>query len=709
MKVHISLANTASELERFAGSELQRYLEQLFGLQADVTAQADPSASVTFLIGTTPSSIPAGAADTPELGEQSYLLRKFQDRGKDAFTLIGGSPRSALWAVYDLVERWGVRYLLQRDVLPDPLPEFHVPDLDIVCEPALPIRQWRVINDFLCGPESWGMEHYRPVIDQLAKLRFNRLFLSIYAYQPFLHYECKGVKRNSAFNCFDYHYPITDDMVGRELFGDEEEFGNPDLPINASYEELIAAGQQHVRNLIAYGNQRGMQSALVANPLEYTPEFAAVLSDSQRVSQLGEMTIVPSANTAPDDPTIIDLATAVLQAQLNTYPEVDFTELGMPEFRQWSGQYEDSWQRLNAKYGIEAGFKLSDIISQASNRTGYPGGGERALNEVKGDIVALAFYEHLLNETEAVRDTARPDMKFIFNSVADELSPVLPHLLKEGWEMMYLVDYTASRIIKRREVLANIPGRKIPTSLIYTLHDDNVGVLPQLTTGNLHELTKDLYQHGWSGYSTRYWLVGDHDPCIAYLSSAGWDEGATPQSVYEAFIRSLWGEDCLDDALEMFKELEQATDDLEWHGLGLTFPVPGMMEKHWHPEPFPVELEKVRTHYSKALCAARCVAEKTTDRGRGDALYWVGRFEFGIAFLDSIESLRKAAIAEEEGESLEEVIGHTKDSLSKAIEGMEAYARVAGDQSDRGAIATMNEYVYRYLKAKVAELETSTG
>lgn len=33
-----------------------------------------------------------------------------------------------------------------------------------------------------------------------------------------------------------------------------------------------------------------------------------------------------------------------------------------------------------------------------------------------------------------------------------------------------------------------IPARDLPTSLIYTLHDDNVGLVPQLATGSLHEI-----------------------------------------------------------------------------------------------------------------------------------------------------------------------------------------------------------------------------
>ena len=45
-------------------------------------------------------------------------------------------------------------------------------------EPGLAVRQWRVVNDFANGPESWGMVDYRPVLDQLAKLKFNRILIA---------------------------------------------------------------------------------------------------------------------------------------------------------------------------------------------------------------------------------------------------------------------------------------------------------------------------------------------------------------------------------------------------------------------------------------------------------------------------------------------------------------------------------------------------
>jgi len=100
--------------------------------------------------------------------------------------------------VYELVERWGVRYLLYGDVLPEDPGPLILPSEPIVMEPEFRVRQWRVVNDFSCGPESWGMADYRPVLDQLAKLKFNRILVCIYTWQPFLHLEVDGVARRGS-------------------------------------------------------------------------------------------------------------------------------------------------------------------------------------------------------------------------------------------------------------------------------------------------------------------------------------------------------------------------------------------------------------------------------------------------------------------------------------------------------------------------------
>ena len=707
MQVAVIVSENAVDLERFAAEQLCHYLEKLFGIQICPMSSVSEKTEVLFLVGNLDVDV-AGQEATegspfPPASEQGFILRRVQLQGRPSLVVRGGSPRATLWAVYELVERWGVRYFLHRDVLPVPS-TFRLPDLDVVMEPTLPVRQWRVINDFACGPEAWGMGDYRPVLDQLAKLKFNRILLSIWPWQPFLHYEVKGVERESATLWFDFHYPITDDMVGRYLFGDEEEFWNPDLPRGASYEEFTAAGEQLIHNLIDYAHQRGIECVIVATLTEFPPEFAPLLKDVQEVHQLAELTIVPSAETDIDDPALTELATAVLRATVDTYPEVDYVALGMPEFRQWSGLYERAWQALDTKYNISSKRSLDDVLTAATQRSAYPGGEERALQEVKGDIVALYFYDRLLNEIHAVKESRRPEMKFIYNSVAEELFPLLGDLVPDGWETLNFVDYTASRIVKRREVLENVPSQEHACSLIYTLHDDNVGLLPQLATGSLRELTKDLIRHGWAGFSTRYWLIADHDPCVAYLSKAAWEEGVRHEDVYRDQIRVVCGEECVDDMLTTFREVEATTIALEDHGLGLTFPVPGMLTKHWTPQPMSNELVEDRQGYQRALDAAYRAREKTQPLGQCYVYYWIGRLKFGIGYLDMIAAVRRAAIAEANGQSAE-AIQHAETALATARQALEAYAGVARDQSDRGAIAVMNEYVYRPLKEKIAALQ----
>ena len=55
----------------------------------------------------------------PKLTDQGIVLRRTELQGRPALIVGGGSPQATLWAVYELVERWGVRYLVDRDVLPE--------------------------------------------------------------------------------------------------------------------------------------------------------------------------------------------------------------------------------------------------------------------------------------------------------------------------------------------------------------------------------------------------------------------------------------------------------------------------------------------------------------------------------------------------------------------------------------------------------------
>ena len=242
-----------------------------------------------------------------------------------------------------------------------------------------------------------------------------------------------------------------------------------------------------------------------------------------------------------------ELASAVLRATVDRYPEIDYLLIGMPELRQWVGDYERAWNALDRKYHPRRKVKLTDVLAAASRRSNYPGGAERAVQEVKGDIVLLYFYDKLLTELKAVRETRRPDVTIVIDSVAEELVPILPRILPPGSETLHFVDYTPTRVLSRRKVLGSHPGAGTATSLIYTLHDDNVGLLP----ATRHRLAPRDHTGTPSPRLERFLhtLLADRRPRpVRRLPVAGrLGIGRVPGEVYRDQIRAVFGADCVDD------------------------------------------------------------------------------------------------------------------------------------------------------------------
>jgi len=741
--VGVVVAGDAPQLERFAADQLADYVKRIYGVQPHRLTDPAGYRGTLYLIGnakTNPHVAKAVGPDGwPKVTDQGIVLKRVRYDGRPALVVGGGSPVATLWAVYELVERWGVCYLLHGDVLPaNPDPQavvgLTVPDRDVVAEPALRVRMWRTVNDFACGPESWGMADYRIVIGQLAKMKVNRIYLSLWPWQPFLDPKVKGIRRKQAYLWFNYHYPITDDMPGRRAFRDIEEFWNPDLPRGATYEEFAAAGQRHCRELIDLARGLGMACGVSASLVTYPPEFAPLLKDPKQVHQLASMSVGPGPKTPIDDPDMTALASAFLKATVDTYPKCDYVLLGMPEFRAWSAYYEQAWETLDGKYGIEKICPLAEVVGRAGKRTSYPGGASRAVQEVKGDIVALYFYDRLITDLGVLKETKRPDVKVVYMNAAEELFPILPKLVPPGSELLNFVDYTASRIVRRKDVLKRLPGRDVPASLIFTLHDDNVGVLPQLATGSFAALLDVMVPAGWAGFSTRYWQIGDHDLSVGYIARAAWEPSLEPEAFYRRQIEAVCGAPAVASMVEAMKELEAVTIALEGPGLGLTFPVPGMIMKFWRRGTLPEYLIDARAKYQSALehvrradRARRATLGQAGSRARSAAAdeylgYWMGRFVFGAGYIDTIEATQRAATAEANAQAAKKA-GKTADCKAKLAEAakltdqaaqtarqmIDAYAHVARDQSDLGAIAILAEYVWRPLRDKAKQLHTEAS
>jgi len=142
-----------------------------------------------------------------------------------------------------------------------------------------------------------------------------------------------------------------------------------------------------------------------------------------------------------------------------------------------------------------------------------------------------------------------------------------------------------------------------------------------------------------------------------------------------------------------------------------------MMMQHWTPDPLTKARPEDRAGYRRALAAVRKVPAPSRPEGRAYIQYWIGRLEFAVGYLDAVEAVKKAAKAEKaandakaKGDSqgfavnLREAEQQANVAVTTVVQAIEAFAGVAKNRADLGAIATMGEYVYRPLKRKAAQL-----
>ena len=111
-----------------------------------------------------------------------------------------------------------------------------------------------------------------------------------------------------------------------------------------------------------------------------------------------------------------------------------------------------------------------------------------------------------------------------------------------------------------------------------------------------------------------------------------------------------------------------------------------------------------RDHYLNAMNEFYRAKTRARDGSRVFTLYWARRCEFAFEYMNCIEAVRKAGVAERKQDTATQIAELEKaiESLNNALNAMAAVAR---SNSDRGLIAVLNEYGYRPLKKKLAEAE----
>ena len=710
LQLGVVLGPDAPKLEQFAADQLCDYLGTLFDMQVQPTSSLSTTAGIGLLVGT-PETNPAvaealGVSGWPKISAQGIVLKPGSLHGKRVLVIGGGSPVATMWAVYELVERWGVRYLVDRDVFPPKRAWPALSKIDTVMEPNLPIRCWRLVNDLPLGPVSWSLAENQRFLQQIAKMKYNRIHTFLWPQQPFVHYTFRGMPKPPGVLYFGQRHPIDDDTIGNDKMPDMKVFTNPELIGATSPEDLHRRAVALVRGIHQEARRLGMQTVVSFCPFDWPKEFRKVMPAAQPSDLLGGLTMQPGDDQLLSDPLLAEMVKTVVRAHIETYPEVDFIQVSVPEKRRWFSQGHQAYQHLDEQYDLANLGSYDELCARARSRTNFPGGGERVEKQVQGDLATLWLFDSLVRGGDLLkRPGTREDVKLIYDGITPELFSLVARVTPPGGEVVNNIDYTASRVLRRRDLVRTTPSEDVPVSLIMTLADDNVGVLPQLATGSIHQLMTDLRSSGWAGFYTRYWTVGEQDPVIHYLARASWDASLTPQQAYRDQVEHVCGREAVEHALAAFALIEKITLRLDDHGLGFGFPVPTMMTKHYDSGGLSEEIKADHQLYREALAQIKKARKVSRLEGHKYLDYFVGRLQFAVRYLDAAGAFGATSVAEKANQPTE-ALRHAKVAYDAIRAALEAYVDVAKDYGDLGAVAMMNEYCYRPIRDKRNKLQS---
>lgn len=359
----IAVGAAASPLERHAAAELRRYLYEMSGSVPQIVtvgSASDRPPAPTIAVGT--------AADNPILadlvargslpdrahapGAEGYVVQTVDYQGSAGLAVLGTDARGVLYGSYRLLEQYGARFYLNRDVLPPGHQAFAVRQVNLTEAPSVAHRGLLPWHDFLNGPSGYSYADYKRYVDQMAKMRMNTLVLHDYmgGYpgndidEPFISMACKGTHFHGYFDTsvsnqrWGLSATTADGMAGRA--GDYMPYqvmasdaardtdNQPDAGANT-----FAKAQDMLNQTIRYASSEGIDIVL-GTDFDLLPR---ALTD---------------AGCKPLDPAVLN---ARLDSIMSTYPTLKYIQMYFNESSQTTTQdainaYQVMHDYLAAKY-----------------------------------------------------------------------------------------------------------------------------------------------------------------------------------------------------------------------------------------------------------------------------------------------------------------------------------------------------------------------
>lgn len=518
--------------------------------------------------------------------------------------------------------------MLFGDLDPVSPPPFGLDGIDVVKEPTQRERGWHFLNHRPTDSGSWGLDEFRRVSKQLAKLKFNRVTVEVDVGAPFVHFEYSGVKRQTGVLWDDDQFRVSGDTAGRKVFGGAKMFENPAFVGATTYEQRIAAGTKLLSGVIDAAHEFGMTVHFQFPVTEFPPDFRKFTP-----SYSGPLIFPPKIGVEWTDfagnDKAANLAKAQTRAYLDTYSNLDGVEL--------------------------------------RDRTG-----ESQLNPLRQLFSDPSFWK-------------RPNGR--------------------GWDVRSSFNRGESqRLVSAPFLDRDRKADSVAGAAVIFLNYRTDYVLPRWH-GGLPKQLDQAKQIAPDGFQVKSAGISDLDLPAYWLSRVSFGNSVTLGEACVEMLEPVCGQGVAERVLMAMRQISYAQllmDDWLWLGEPLSHStikrLASVMESKTS------SWSSAKDHYLNAMNEMYRANTRAREGGRAYTLYWARRCEFAFEYMNCIEAVRKAGIAEQTNDTATQITELEKaiESLNNALNAMAAVAR---SNSDGGLIAVLNENGYRPLKKKLAEAE----
>jgi len=266
----IIVDKNAPDLEKYAASELQRYLYQVTAEKLEIV-NGEKVKENSFVIGDRNSAlIKSAPVDSKDVGPQGYRLK----RVGSYIIIAGADPEGVLYGVYGLLEdHYGVSFLMSGDVIPETKTPLRLVDVNEKKTPRQAIRGFTSHWCYMQGAGTWSLEDWKFHIDQMARMRLNMLSIHNYILEGYREnwlnwgdFKQKNLNQNSAQGAY-YHWcswPLREYPGGSADLFDDYAFGSAASMHDAclSNKDVWERCASTFQQIITHAHRRGVKVAL---------------------------------------------------------------------------------------------------------------------------------------------------------------------------------------------------------------------------------------------------------------------------------------------------------------------------------------------------------------------------------------------------------------------------------------------------------------